>query len=158
MVSEQVVIDVIVNTQAAEAQLASLGDKVDTTVEGWKAHRREIMIGLTAVNQIIAITAKLASNTTDEVGKAMLKVMQSLMLVVNSTVSAMIAVAAGYTSTGILAPIGAAIAAFAAGLSIGQGLVILGEQARILADMESVKNRLATVESQTQFRAFMGGV
>jgi hypothetical protein len=157
MVSEQVVIDVVVNTMAAEAQIAAVGDKIDSTIERWKANRQEIMLGLSALNQIVAITAKIASKTADEVGKGMLKIMQSLLSVVNSTVSAMIAVAAGYAATGIGIPIAAAIASFAAGLSIGQSIVIIGEQAQLLADMENVKSRLSVAESQANFRAFMGG-
>jgi membrane-associated protease RseP (regulator of RpoE activity) len=154
-VSEQVVIDVVVNTQAAEAQIAAVEDKIDSTIERWRANRQEIMLGLSALNQVVAITAKIASKTADEVGKGMLKILQSLLSVVNSTVSAMIAVAAGYAATGIGIPIAAAVAAFAAGLSIGQQIVIIGVQ--LLADMENVKSRLSTVESQANFRAYMGG-
>jgi len=157
MVSEPVIIDVLVNTTTAEAQLDSLSEKVNNTITWWKEHRRDIMIGLGAVNQLIAITAKIASQTTDEVSKALTKMLQSLLAVVNSTVSALIAVATGYAATGIGIPLAAAITAFAAGLSIGQSIAITATQAQVLAELGNVQQRLDTVEQGAIFRGQMIG-
>jgi hypothetical protein len=156
--SDQVIIDVLVNTATAEAELESLGGKIDSTVATWKAHRTDIMLGINAVNQMIMITARLASNTADEVGRAMLKTMQSLMAVVNATTSAMIAVAAAYMSTGVLAGIGAIVAGFAAGFSMGQSVIILGEQAKILADIQHIRQRLDSIEVARQAQSSFGGL
>jgi len=157
MVSEQVIIDVLVNTGTAEAQLETLQGKIDETITWWKVHRRDVMLGLGAVNQLIAITAKIATQTTDEVSKALTKMLQSLLAVVNSTVSALIAVATGYAATGIGIPLAAAIAAFAAGMSIGQSIAITATQAQVLSELGAVQQRLSIVEQGAILRGQMMG-
>ena len=157
MVSEQVIIDVLVNTGTAEAQLETLQGKIDETITWWKVHRRDVMLGLGAVNQLIAITAKIATQTTDEVSKALTKMLQSLLAVVNSTVSALIAVATGYAATGIGTILAAAIAAFAAGMSIGQSIAITATQSQVLSELGAVQQRLSIVEQGAILRGQMMG-
>ena len=160
MVSDAITIFLGVDTTQLDAELMVTQGKIDSVVSAWQNHRREIMMSLGIVNQMIGIVSKIASKVTDELGKAMLKMVQSLLAVVNATVSAMIAVAAGYASTGVLAPIGAAVAAFAAGLGIGQSIAISIVEAQLIADLMGVNTRLSTVERQqqaaSQFRSMMG--
>lgn len=145
-------IDII--TTGAEAEIAEVQSKVDAVVAGWKVNRQEIMRGLSVVNQFVAITARIAQHTGDAVGKCMLRILQSLLSVIGSTASTMIALAAAYIATGILAPVGLILAAFATGLSIGDAAAVITAQAQLLAQMESVNSRLAALEG---FRAQMGG-
>jgi len=154
--SDALMIFLGVDTTELDADLLVVQGAMDDTIKAWQEHRRQIMQGIGIVNQMMAIVNKIASQTVDETGRAMLRITQSLLTAVNATVSAMIAVAAGYTSTGILAPVGAAVAAFAAGLSIGQSIAILAAEGEIQNNMRIAQQRINTAASQQMFRGFMG--
>jgi hypothetical protein len=158
MVSEQqVTIDVLVNTAQAEASLNDLQSRVDDTVQGWRIKRSDIMKGLSEVNQFINIVGRLAARTTDAVGSAILKIIQSFLATVNATFSLAIATAAMYTSTGVLAGVGAALAAFAAGYSIGQTAAIIQTQGAMITKFAEIRSRLSSLEQRNVFTGWHGG-
>jgi len=153
-------ISVGLDTTQLDAEALVAQGTIDAVVETWQKHRTKIMMSLGIMNQMMSITTRLAAKTTNEVGKAMLKNLQGLLMVVNATVSAMVAVAAGYTSTGILAPIGAIVAGFAAGLSIGQVAAVAVAEDRLQNDIGAILRRLNTLQSEyatgKYFRGSMG--
>ncbi len=152
--TEEVRVDLTLNTSQADAEIEAVQGRVDAVVAGWKAARAEVMRGLGVINQLIVIAIRVAKMTGDVVGQSMLRILQSLMTVITSTVSVMIALSATYITSGILAPVGLVLAAFALGLSIGETAGVIAAQAQVLARMEHVNSRLSALEG---FRAQMGG-
>ncbi len=152
MVSD-VTVTIGADTTAIDLDIAEVKGRIDSVVAFWAENRRRIMLGLSAINSLMSITTRIASKMADETGRALVKVLNSLLAVVNNTVSVLVATAAAYAATGILAPIAAALAAFTAGFSVGQSVAILQTQAIVVAQMGDVRARLSSLEFQTQFRA-----
>ncbi len=146
-----------VDTTAAIGDIEDVKGRIDTVVRLWNENRREIMLGLSIVNNLMSVTTRIANKVTDETGRALVKVLNSLLAVVSNTVSVLIATATAYAATGILAPIAAALAAFTAGFSVGQSVAILQTQATVLAEMSDVRVRLTALEFKTQFSGQFGG-
>ena len=143
---DDVTIHLGLDTTEVNVKIDEVMAKADATFQKWAINRAQIMQGISVVNQIMSVTTKIANKVMDETGRAMLRVMSSLLSVVTQTTSTMLSVSAAYASTGILAPIGAALAAFATGFNIGQTAAILQQEEIIKGMMGVVENRLSSLE------------
>lgn len=155
--SEIVDIFLLMRTAEAAAEIAALQEQIDGVQESWSITRSEVMQGLALTNVAISLTLRIASNVVDEAGKNILKIVRSLLTVVNATVSAMLAVAAGYAATGVLAGVGAVLAGFAAGLSAGQSLRILEVEAQLSALFANATRDMDALSAGARTFAFLGG-
>ena len=112
------------------------------------------MLGLSQINQVMGIVTQTISIVTKVSGQAMNVILRSLITAVQSTISAMVAIAAGYFSTGVLAELGAIVAGFAAGLNVGVALRVLQTEAELSARFASIEATLRGLELQRAgFRA-----
>lgn len=145
------------DTTVLDADTEEVKAKMNSVVAAWKNNRREILLGLTALSSLMSVTTKIASKMADETGKALVKMLNSLLAVVSNTVSVLVATSAAYFATGLLAPVAAGLAAFAAGFSIGQNLAIAQTQAQVISEMLVVTERLDALEARARFIGQSGG-
>jgi hypothetical protein len=154
-VSEPLEVLLLLNTIEAENKLDQLKTKTDAVVENWRISRQEVTKGLTILSQSLSLMVRIAERTMGETHQGMLKTIRSLSTMLTAAVSAMYAVASGYAATGILAPIGAALAGFTTGMAIGQQIAINITYEDIGRRMLSIESNMRDVE--TRARMFYGG-
>lgn len=156
MSSDALLIFLGIDSTQAEAELDSLDARIDTTFREWDRTRSEIMRGMSYVNQAIGLVVRMAGKVIDETGRSMLQVIQSLFSTVAATTNVMLAAAGGYISTGVLAPVGLALMAFAAGFNAGQTAALIQKQAELQAEFSNIGRRIGAVERKILDKQFMG--
>ena len=136
--SEGVTFSVNVDTSAAQLELTTLMTMTDKAVAEMVKARQKIIAGVRQgmymVNSLISSyrqAMSLFGQTIDPVFDAMLTML-------TATVSMMLAIAAAYTSTIALAPLGAVVAGIAIGLNILSYAKLVQSQAEILATLAKV--------------------
>jgi len=155
--SDKIEILLGVDTTELDADLLVVQGAMDDTVKSWEIKRRQVMQGVAVANQMMQIMARMAQRTTDATGKAVLQILRTLQTAVSMSTSVLLAIAAGYTATGILSGVGAVLAGFAAGLSIGETAAIADAEHRVQEQLNHIRSRLTSVESGNNFRVFMTG-
>lgn len=149
--SDRVTFHVDVDTSTAQMELTTLMTMTDEAVKKMVEARQKIIRGvregLYMVNSLISSyrqAVSLIGGTIDPIFDAMLTML-------SATVSMMLAIAAAYTSTVAMAPLGAVVAGIAVGLSIVSYAKLMQSQAEILASMQDIHSQMPKPVSGVAF-------
>ncbi|MHC4645063.1 MAG: hypothetical protein ACYTBJ_06160 [Planctomycetota bacterium] len=155
--SAPVIIPVDIDTSRAMASIDNLQARIDTQAALHQEQRTRIMRELAVVNQALSIVSQTAMLVARATGQAVNAIFRSLLQTVQGTISAILAVAAGYAATGVLGGVAAALAGFATGLSTGTAIRVLQTELEMSTRFANIEASLRGLEAQTrgfQMRGF----
>lgn len=158
--SEQVTIDVVVDSTQAAAEWKALQGKVDGQVREWRAQRQVIIHELSQVQQGIGLLVRAIRMTAEATGTALDPMQNALLGLVSSTTSLIVSTAIALTagSLGILAGVAIGMAAFAYGMEIAHTVKLLADFKTLRESMGEVQMRMSNIERGQQMRGMFGGL
>ena len=128
-----------VNTAAAQLELTTLMTMTDEAVKKMVIARQKIIRGVREGMYMVTSLISSYRQAVSLIGGTVEPMFDAMLTMLSATVSLMMAIAAAYTSTIAMAPLGAVVAGIAIGLSILSYANLMKSQADIVASLTKIK-------------------
>ena len=140
--SEGVTFSVNVDTAAAQMELTTLMTMTDKAVAEMVKARQKIIRGVREGLYMVTSLISSYRQAISLIGGTIDPLFDAMLTMLSATVSMMLAIAAAYTSTIAMAPLGAVVAGIAIGLSILSWAKMMQSQAEIVASLAKLDQQM----------------
>ncbi len=140
--SEGVTFSVNVDTAAAQMELTTLMTMTDEAVRKMVVARQKIIRGVREGLYMVSSLIGSYRQAISLIGGTIDPIFDAMLTMLSATVSMMLAIAAAYTSTIAMAPLGAVVAGIAIGLSILSYANLIASQAQIIATLANLEAQM----------------
>jgi hypothetical protein len=142
-VSDELRIQVTVDDAQTKSQMAALDAQMDEQGKKWNEQRSKVQHELTQISMGVSQVIQAISLANQLMGNIIGPMERSLMGMINSAVSMLVSVALAFSSTGIGAVVGAALAIVAFEIQVGTTV-------KMLAEMDAIRDRQASTEAEIE--------